>query len=81
MFAVMMTDTQRILLSELVLKNMELGLTDDPILKLGVAIEVRKIRTRLKRSMGSEAYNRLITQGQRVYGISPARDLKLKVRG
>lgn len=76
-----MTDTQRILLSELVLKNMELGLTDDPILKLGVAIEVRKIRTRLKRSMGSEAYNRLITQGQRVYGISPARDLKLKVRG
>lgn len=77
----MMTDTQRILLSELVLKNMELGLTDDPILKLGVAIEVRKIRTRLKRSMGSEAYNRLITQGQRVYGIRPARDLKLKVRG
>lgn len=76
-----MTDTQRILLSELVLKNMELGLTDDPILKLGVAIEVRKIRTRLKRSMGSEAYNRLITQGQRVYGIRPARDLKLKVRG
>ena len=69
------------MLSELVLKNMELGLTDDPILKLGVAIEVRKIRTRLKRSMGSEAYNRLITQGQRVYGISPARDLKLKVRG
>ena len=76
-----MPDPQRILLSELVLKNMELGLTDDPILKLGVAIEVRKIRTRLKRSMGSEAYNRLITQGQRVYGISPARDLKLKVRG
>jgi len=72
----MMTGTQRILLSELVLKNMELGLTDDPILKLGVAIEVRKIRTRLKRSMGSEAYNRLITQGQRVYGIKPLNKIK-----
>lgn len=74
--SVMMTDTQRILLSELVLKNMELGLTNDPILKLNVAAEVRRLRTRLKRSMGSDAYDRLITQGKRAYGIKS--DSKLK---
>lgn len=72
----MMTDTQRILLSELVLKNMELGLTHDPILKLNVAAEVRRLRTRLKRSMGSDAYDRLITQGKSAYGIKS--DSKLK---
>lgn len=68
-----MKDTQRIILSDLVLKNMELGLAKDPVVRMRLVAEVRKLRTRLRRSMGTEAYNRLITQGRKAYGIGERR--------
>lgn len=67
-----MTDKQRELLSELMIKNLEFSLETDSMRKWRLSIELRKLRTRLKKSMGSEAYEKFITQGKRAYGIQGA---------
>lgn len=64
-----LTDSQRLLISDLMIKNMEFSLEQDPIKKWQLSIELRKMKTRLKRSMGKEAYERFITQGKQAYGI------------
>lgn len=64
-----LTDSQRAVLSQLMIQTMTMNLERDPIRKLNLAVEVKRLRTKLKRSMGTEAYNRLITQGRRAYGI------------
>jgi hypothetical protein len=67
-----MTDKQRALLSELMIKNLEFSLEQDQMKKWRMSIELRKLRTRLKKSIGSEAYEKFITQGKRAYGIQGA---------
>jgi hypothetical protein len=68
-----LTDNQRLLISDLMLKNMEFSMETDAVKKLQLSIELRKMKTRLKRSMGAEAYAKFITQGKQAYGI-PAKD-------
>lgn len=64
-----LTDSQRAVLSQLMIQTMAMSLEEDPVKKLRLAAEVKRLRTRLKRSMGTEAYNRMITQGRQAYGI------------
>lgn len=65
-----LTDKQRLLFSDLVIKNLEFSLEKDPMRKFQLSVEVRKLKIRLRRSMGVEAYEKFITQGKQAYGIA-----------
>jgi hypothetical protein len=67
-----LTEKQRLLFSDIVLKNLEFSLEKEPMRKFQLSVELRKMRHRLRRSMGIEAYDRFITQGRKAYGIQKA---------
>jgi hypothetical protein len=68
-----LTDKQRVLFSEIVIKNLEFSLEKDPMHKFQLSVELRKLKTRLRRSMGVETYEKFITQGKKAYGIQTQR--------
>lgn len=67
-----LTEKQRLLFSDIVLKNLEFSLEKEPMRKFQLSVELRKMRQRLRRSMGAEAYDKFITQGRQAYGIQKA---------
>lgn len=66
-----LTDKQRIIFSEILIKNLEFMMeTESPMKKWRLSIELRRLKSRLKRSMGKENYEKFITQGKQAYGIT-----------
>lgn len=66
-----LTDKQRIIFSEILIKNLEFTMeTESPMKKWRLSIELRQLKSRLKRSMGKENYEKFITQGKQAYGIT-----------
>lgn len=64
-----MTEKQRILFSEILILNLEFNLEKDPIKKWNLVKELRRKKISLRRSMGVEAYERLLVKGRKAYGI------------
>ena len=68
-----MTENQRILFSEILILHLEFNLEQDGIKKWNLVKELRKKKIKLRRSMGVEAYERLLVKGRAVYGIKKKR--------
>ena len=64
-----MTENQRILFSEILILHLEFNLEQDGIKKWNLVKELRKKKIKLRRSMGVEAYERLLFKGREAYGI------------
>jgi len=64
-----MTENQRILFSEILILHLEFNLEQDGIKKWNLVKELRKKKIKLRRSMGVEAYERLLVKGREAYGI------------
>ena len=64
-----MTENQRILFSEILILHLEFNLEQDGIKKWNLVKELRKKKIKLLRSMGVEAYERLLVKGREAYGI------------
>ena len=64
-----MTENQRILFSEILILHLEFNLEQDVIKKWNLVKELRKKKIKLRRSMGVEAYERLLVKGREAYGI------------
>jgi len=64
-----MTENQRILFSEILILHLEFNLEQDGIKKWNLVKELRKKKIKLRRSMGLEAYERLLVKGREAYGI------------
>lgn len=64
-----MTENQRILFSEILILHLEFNLEQDGIKKWNLVKELRKKKIKLRRSMGLEAYERLLFKGREAYGI------------
>lgn len=64
-----MTENQRILFSEILILHLEFNLEQDGIKKWNLVKELRKKKIKLRRSMGVEAYERLLVNGREAYGI------------
>ena len=64
-----MTEKQRCLFSEILILHLEFSLEQDGIKKWDLVKELRKKKIKLRRSMGVEAYERLLVKGREAYGI------------
>lgn len=64
-----MTENQRILFSEILILHLEFNLEQDGIKKWNLVKGLRKKKIKLRRSMGVEAYERLLFKGREAYGI------------
>lgn len=64
-----MTEKQRLLFSEILILNLEFNLEKDPMKKFSLVKELRAKKISLRRSMGVEAYERLLVKGREAYGI------------
>lgn len=64
-----MTEKQRLLFSEILILNLEFSLENDPFKKWRMSKDLRSKKTSLRRSMGVEAYERLLVKGRKAYGI------------
>ena len=64
-----MTEKQRLLFSEILILNLEFNLEKDPLKKFNLVKELRAKKISLRRSMGVEAYERLLVKGRKAYGI------------
>ena len=64
-----MTENQRILFSEILILHLEFNLEQDGIKKWNLVKELRKKKIKLRRSMGVEAYERLLVKGREAYVI------------
>jgi hypothetical protein len=64
-----MTENQRILFSEILILHLEFNLEQDGIKKWNLVKELRKKKIKLRRSMGVEAYEKLLVKGREAYGI------------
>lgn len=64
-----MTEKQRLLFSEILILNLEFNLESDPLKKWNLVKDLRKKKISLRRSMGVEAYERLLVKGREAYGI------------
>ena len=64
-----MTENQRILFSEILILHLEFNLEQDVIKKWDLVKELRKKKISLRRSMGVEAYEKLLVKGRKAYGI------------
>jgi hypothetical protein len=64
-----MTENQRCLFSEILILHLEFNLEQDGIKKWNLVKELRKKKISLRRSMGVEAYERLLVKGRKAYGI------------
>ena len=64
-----MTEKQRLLFSEILILNLEFSLEKDPLKKFNLVKELRAKKISLRRSMGVEAYERLLVKGREAYGI------------
>lgn len=64
-----MTENQRILFSEILILHLEFNLEQDGIKKWNLVKGLRKKKIKLRRSMGVEAYERLLVKGREAYGI------------
>jgi hypothetical protein len=64
-----MTEKQRCLFSEILILHLEFNLEQDGIKKWNLVKELRKKKISLRRSMGVEAYERLLVKGRAAYGI------------
>lgn len=64
-----MTEKQRLLFSEILILNLEFSLEKDPLKKFNLVKELRAKKISLRRSMGVEAYERLLVKGRKAYGI------------
>ena len=64
-----MTENQRCLFSEILILHLEFNLEQDGIKKWNLVKELRKKKISLRRSMGVEAYERLLVKGRAAYGI------------
>ena len=70
-----MTENQRILFSEILILHLEFNLEQDVIKKWDLVKELRKKKISLRRSMGVEAYERLLVKGRKAYGIKMKRKI------
>lgn len=70
-----MTENQRILFSEILILHLEFNLEQDVIKKWDLVKELRKKKITLRRSMGVEAYERLLVKGRKAYGIKMKRKI------
>jgi hypothetical protein len=68
-----MTEKQRLLFSEILILNLEFNLENDPLKKWNLVKDLRKKKISLRRSMGVEAYERLLVKGRAAYGIKTKR--------
>jgi hypothetical protein len=68
-----MTEKQRCLFSEILILHLEFNLEQDGIKKWNLVKELRKKKISLRRSMGVEAYERLLVKGRAAYGIKTKR--------
>jgi hypothetical protein len=50
--------------------NLEFNLESDPLKKWNLVKDLRKKKISLRRSMGVEAYERLLVKGREAYGIT-----------
>ena len=66
-----MTEKQRCLFSEILILNLEFSLEKDPLKKWDLVKNLRRKKISLRRSMGVEAYERLLVKGRAAYGIKP----------
>ena len=64
-----MTEKQRCLFSEILILHLEFNLEQDGIKKWNLVKELRKKKISLRRSMGVEAYEKLLVKGRKAYGI------------
>jgi hypothetical protein len=64
-----MTEKQRCLFSEILILHLEFNLEQDGIKKWNLVKELRKKKISLRRSMGVEAYEKLLVKGRAAYGI------------
>jgi hypothetical protein len=64
-----MTEKQRCLFSEILILHLEFNLEQDVIKKWNLVKELRKKKISLRRSMGVEAYEKLLVKGRKAYGI------------
>jgi len=64
-----MTEKQRLLFSEILILNLEFNLEKDPLKKWNLVKELRRKKISLRRSMGVEAYEKLLVKGRAAYGI------------
>ena len=69
-----MTEKQRCVFSEILILHLEFNLEQDPLKKWDLIKVVRKKKISLRRSMGVDAYERLLVKGIEAYGI------KIKVK-
>lgn len=68
-----MTEKQRCLFSEILILNLEFSLERDPLKKWDLVKNLRRKKISLRRSMGVEAYGRLLVKGRAAYGIKTKR--------
>jgi hypothetical protein len=71
-----MTEKQRCLFSEILILNLEFSLEKDPLKKWDLVKNLRRKKISLRRSMGVEAYERLLVKGRAAYGIKPQKGKK-----
>ena len=64
-----MTENQRCVFSEILILHLEFNLEQDPLKKWDLIKVVRKKKISLRRSMGVDAYERLLVKGREAYGI------------
>jgi hypothetical protein len=64
-----MTEKQRLLFSEILILNLEFNLEKDPLKRWRLSKDLRAKKISLRRSMGVEAYERLLVKGREAYGI------------